>query len=664
LPRPCHKGHMKHLLALFLLALIACTKSPDLLEQTELPESAFVWSSISISAKGIKQNSSLNPQNISISLPTVHLRLGQSKASKYKAILSVSSSGTPTIGTAEIAYLDGISKEVLLLDRDKGIYARYTGAVSSLGQSFKLPILTHINRPCLEVRFTVQTSNGAEFKRLSTDPICPGVTPIDLSIKLKTPIQRLYNATQQQITLRLERPFSIENPLGQERLSVTIPNVQNLELLNRTSAQCSTQQNTVTCVGDLRNLTNNPSTLDIPVQFDPTSTDPITITASYTSQAVETALGNNTITTTLPVLEPPNADLSVQWNIPSQIITDTTTPISITVQNHGTATSTTRKLTATLGNGAVLSTPTNCGLSIGGSTFNCVIPPIAPNGTHTLTWTTSHAYTQTLYLETTVYGNNTDFDVYFNNSASIQSEVIHDPATVTDLSITLNATPDPPQSATGQQYTLTIQNTAQNPANTVAVQFSSSAGVQFTTPDCTYSSSQCSLGTLAAGASRVITFTSTTLPNQAYETVQAHITTSSPESDPNNNNASISATFPGPDMAVALSSSPEPVTQAAGQQHILTIQNIGVVAGSANLEILAGDHPLFTITNSNCVWDANGLRYVCNFASLEPGQLETITLTRIAALTDSGFSLFATVYTSMDTDGGNNTLYESWQFEP
>jgi hypothetical protein len=655
---------MKHLFALFLLALFACTKTPDLLEQTELPESAFVWSTVSISSKGIKQNASQTLQNISISLPTVRLRLGQTKALKFKAILSVSSSGTPAIGTAEIAYLDGITKEVLLLDRDKGIYARYTGAVSSLGQSFKLPILTHINRPCLEVRFTVQTSNGAEFKRLSTDPICPGVTPIDLSIKLKTPIQRLYNATQQQITLRLERPRLIENPLGQERLSVTIPNVQNLELLNRTSAQCSTQQNTVTCVGDLRNNTNNPSTLDIPVQFDPTSTDPITITASYISQAVETALGNNSITATLPVLERPDADLSVQWNLPSQIITDQTTPISITIRNLGTVANTARKLTATVGNGLVLSSPNNCGLSISGSTFNCVIPPIAPNGTHTLTWTTSHAYTQTLYLETTVYGNNTDFDVYFNNSASIQSEVIHDPATVTDLSLTLSATPDPPQSATGQQYTLTVQNTSSNPANAVTVQFYSGAGVEFSTPDCTYSSNECRLGTLAAGASRVLTFTSTTMPNQAYESVQAYVTTSSPESDPNNNSASISATFPGPDMALSLSSSPEPVTQAAGQQHTLTVQNIGVVAGSANLEILVESTQTFSLTHPNCSWDANRLRHVCNFASLEPAQTQTITLTRIAALTDTSFSLYATAYTSMDTDGGNNQVYESWQFEP
>jgi hypothetical protein len=655
---------MRQLLLIVLIALLSCTKSPTLLEQTELPESAFVWSTVNVTSKGIKQSSSLTPQNLNIALPVVRLRLGQTRASKFKAILSVSSSGTPAIGTAEIAYLDGISKEPLFIDREKGTWHRYTGAVNSLGQSLKLPILTYANRPCLEVTFTVQTGNGAEFKRLSTDPICPGVPPIDLSVKLKTPIQRLYNATQQQITLRLERPFSIENPLGQERLSVTIPNVQNLELLNRTFAQCSTQQNTVTCVGDLRNITNNPSTLDIPVQFDAISTDPITITASYTSQAVETALGNNTITATLPILEPPNADLSVQWNIPSQIITDTTTPVTITIQNLGTATSTARKLTAFVGNGSVLSRPTNCGLSIGGSTFNCVIPPIAPNGTHTLTWTTSYAYAQTLYLETTVYGNNTDFDVYKNNSASAQPEVVYDPATVTDLSITLSATPDPPQSATGQQYTLTIQNTSSNPASAVTIQFSSSAGVQFTTPDCTYSSNQCSLGTLAAGASRVITFTSTTTPNQAYETVQAYITTSSPETNTSNNSANLYANFPGADMALSLSSSPEPVTQAVGQQHTLTMQNIGTVAAPVNLEIFAGDDPLFTISNPACSWDPYGRRYSCNFSNLKPGQLETITITRIAALTDTSFSLYATVYTSGDTDQSNNQVYESWQFEP
>jgi hypothetical protein len=655
---------MKHLFMLFFVAFIACTKSPDLLEQTELPDTAFSWSSVNITPRGTKQSSSLTPQNLNITLPTVRIRFGVAKADRYKIILSLSSSGTTATGSAEIALLDGITKEPIPIDREKGTWHRYNGTINSLGQSLKLPSLIFINRPCLEVTFNVQTGNGAEFKRLSTDPICPGVVPIDLSVKLKTPIQRLYQATQQQIILRLERPQTPENPRGYETLSATIPNVQNLELLNRTFAQCSTNQNTVTCVGDLRNNTSDPSTLDIPVQFDPINTDPITITATYTSQAVETALGNNTITATLPVLEPPNADLSVTWNIPSQIIIDTTTPISITVQNHGSATSTARKLTAFVGNGSVLSTPTNCGLSIGGSTFNCVVPPIAPNGSHTLTWTTSYAYAQTLYLETTVYGNNTDFDVYNNNSASARPEVVYDPATVTDLSVSLTATPDPPQSATGQQYTLTVQNISSNPANAVTVQFYSSAGVEFTTSDCVYQNNQCSLGIVGAGASRVITFTSTTTANQSYESVQAYVNTSSPESDPNNNNASLYANFPGKDMALSLSSNPEPVTPALGQQHTITVQNIGTLAGDANLDILVGDNPDFSITNPECQWDTYGYRYSCSFANLEPGQTQSITLTRTTALTSTSYSLYADVYTSFDTDQNNNNLYQEWQFEP
>jgi hypothetical protein len=188
--------------------------------------------------------------------------------------------------------------------------------------------------------------------------------------------------------------------------------------------------------------------------------------------------------------------------------------------------------------------------------------------------------------------------------------------------------------------------------------------VEFTTSDCVYQNNQCSLGIVGAGASRVMTFTSTTTPNQSYESVQAYVNTSSPESDPNNNNASLYVNFPGKDIALSLSSNPEPVTPALGQQHTITVQNIGTLAGDANLDIFVGDNPDFSITNPECQWDTYGYRYSCFFASLEPEQTQTVTLTRTVALTQTSFSLYATVYTSADIDQSNNEIYQDWQFEP
>jgi hypothetical protein len=669
---------MRQLLLLALIALLSCTKSPELLEQTELPDTAFSWSTVSITSKGVRQTHSVQPQNLNVALPQIRLRFGSKNQGlfKTKAVLSVFAPNTTTAtGTATLTLLDGQSFEPLIASSATGAIHQYTGDINSLGTNLRTFQANTSTRPCVRVVFNITTNTGSTFTRTSPAPICPDVPPLDLAIALKTPIKRIYQAPEQQITLRLNRPTLPDNPLRGENLEVTLTGATDLEtkpfLFNAlcTTTDTSTAtvlQNKILCPGSLSTSSSDPRVMDLNLQFNATNSPAsIQISATYTSQAVETALSNNTTSATLPVLEPPNADLSVTWNTPSQITIDTTTPISITVQNYGTATSTARKLTANVGNGAVLSRPTNCGLSSGGSSFNCVVPPIVPNGTHTLTWTTNYAYAQTLYLETTVYGNNTDFDVYNNNSASARPQVIHDPATVTDLSVSLTATPDPPQSAIGQQYTVTVQNTSSIPATFSELQFSSGAGVEFSAVGCGFFYyGSCSLGTIAAGASRVITFTSTTTPNQAYESVQAYVNTSSPESDPNNNSASLSATFPSADMALVLSNSPEPVTPALGQQHTLTVQNIGVLAGSASLEIFAGSTPDFSINHPDCAWEAAGYRYVCNFASLEPGQTQSITLTRTTALTDTSFSVYATVYTSNDTDQNNNNLYQDWQFEP
>jgi hypothetical protein len=649
----------RSLFFIFLLAFFACTKTPDLLEQTELPDTAFTWQSVAITSKGIKQSSSLNPQNVSVSLPIIRLRLGSAKSNKFKATLSLSSSQTTATGTAEITYLDGITKQPLVAAEN--VFHRYEGEITSLGKSLKLPTITSTNRPCLEVKFTVLTGNGAVFKRLSSDPICPGVAPIDISVRLKTPPLPIYNTTGQEIVLRFERPFTPENPVGWQRLTVTVQNASNLTAASwfSWSNNCTTQQETLTCEGAFSHPFNGLlKTFDLPIIFDATNANPVTITAHYSSQAVETALANNTVTATLPVLDPPNTDLAVQWIVPSQIQVGQTVPVTITVTNLGSAANTARKLTANLGNTTIHTSPTNCGMQ--NSLFNCVVPPIPPNGTHHLTWQISTLYAQTLYLETTVFGNNTDWDVYGNNSATANPQVIQDPATVTDLVLSLTADPDPPQASIGQQYTVTITNASSNAAHNLELQFYSSAGVEFSTLDCQVLYAQCSLGTLAAGASRVLTFTSTTEPYYPSDSIQATVTSSSPESNFNDNNATIYATYPTPDVNIVISSNPNPATQAIGQTLTITMQNNGQVTAIGSLQTYYSGVALFS---ANDCTSSNQQNFSCPY-TLEPNQSVTFTLTSTTLETEQSVSLYANTDTSFDQNTTDNYAYWSMVYEP
>jgi hypothetical protein len=656
----------RYFFVLFLLAFVACTKTPDLLENTELPDSAFVWSTVSISSKGVKQTSSQNvgvvPQDFNVILPIVRLRYGMSAANKYKVALSVFSSGVTATGLAEIALLDGDNKEVIPIDREKGTYHRYAGSINSLGQNLKLPTFSYGNRPCLEVTFSIKTGSGAEFKRLSTEPICPGVVPVDLSIKFKSPVQTVYRAADQIITLRLERPMTLDNPMRRERLVVTVPNVENLTTSYRINATCITQENTLTCEGSLGQSGNNPKTMDVQIYFDTLTTDPINITATYTSLALETVLANNTTTATLPVLEPPNTDLALTWNAPSQIIAGLTFPVTVNITNLGTATSTARKFTARLGNVRVSNAANNCGVAQ--SNYLCVIPPIPPNGTHSLTWNITTDYPQRLYLEAVVFGNNLDWDVYNNNQANLQIEVIHDPATITDVTVALTATPNPPQINLGQQYSITVTNISSNPATSVEVQFYSEAGIQFVTSDCTLYYTQCSLGTLAPLESRVITLTSASLPNQATERISAYVSTSSPESDLYNNNQKLYVSFPGPDFALALVSNPNPITQAIGQQHSFTVQNLGTLPEGFHIRIYLSADAQFNLDNNQC-YELHPQEIYCSFPNLAPNQSQTVSLTSISVETKNAGSVYAEVGSdSTDADTSNNQVFQDWQFEP
>lgn len=658
---------MKYLLIILCLALFACTKAPDLLETTELPDTAFTWSTVSITQRGVKQSLSLVQQNMAVEMPQIRLRFGVKEVSsiafKAKALLSVTArAGLFVTGTATVTMLEGDTLEPIIANRETGSIHAYTGTVNTTGSVVRTFQVVSSSRPCLRITFDVTSSLGTNFKRLSSAPICPGVAPVDLSIKLKTPVQTLYRSTNQMLTLRLERPMSPDNPLRLERLVVTVPNVANLRSQYRVNAPCLTQENTLTCEGSLGQTGNDPRTMDVQIFFDALTTDPISITATYTSQALETILGNNTTVVTLPVLEPPNADLALTWTAPTQTIAGQMFPVTVNITNLGTVTSTARKFTASLGNIRVSSSPSNCGF--GNASYTCVIPPISPNGTHTLTWSITPDYPQTVYLEALVYWNNLDWDLYANNYASIQIQALQDPATITDVIVAISATPDPPQIASGQQYTVTVTNTSSNPAQTVELQFYSQAGVQFSTSNCSFEFNLCNLGTLAALESRVITLTTTSTPNQAEERISAYVSTTSPESNSYNNSSELYISFPGPDFALSLSSTPNPVIQATGQQHSFTVQNVGTLSSAFDLRIYVSGNADFSVDNNQC-YELRPKEFYCYFPSLAANQSQTITLTSTSLETLSNTSMFAAVNSySSDADTSNNQVFEEWQFEP
>ena len=178
-----------------------------------------------------------------------------------------------------------------------------------------------------------------------------------------------------------------------------------------------------------------------------------TMTAS--GAVTDTGLSNNTVNVSTPVA-PSFADLSVSVTAPPTMALGENVNYTVSVTNNGPSPAT-----------GVTTSGKLSGVTVIGTLPPCTLGDIAVGATATVTCTTSSVKPTslgTLTYTTTVSGVVTD-SAPANNTASVSTLVNE----VTDLSLSLKATPDSVLQGGAVIYTLSITNAGPSPAHSVTV---------------------------------------------------------------------------------------------------------------------------------------------------------------------------------------------------
>ncbi len=661
---------MKNLFLMLCLAFFACSQAPVLLEDTQLPDGAFTWRTLSLTARGIKtvSDNRLGLQNVVITMPEVRLRFGAALDAgtfKTKSVITViASSKVQVAGTATLTYLDGITREPLT-NYVTGQPYTTTAAINNLGALLRTPQVKSTERPCVQITFDVTTSLGTNFKRQSLEPICPDVPPIDLAITLGGNT-KLYRNYGQSLSLRLTRPQNPQNPIGTETLTISMPGASNFQFSPPLwNAQCLEIPDGLSCVGGFYfNMAGvpPPNVISLALTFDvPDTLETVPLSVTYTSTATETNLSNNTLVANLPTYAPTRANLEVKWLAPTQATSNQLTPLQLIITNRGSSTSTTRAMFFQMYRQlADTQAPSNCGFKHTNYTYACVVPPIAPNASFSMTWTVFTTYQETIQLFAAVYGGS-DLDPVWNNQDATSVTFEPDPATFADVSVSLSSNPSPPQQNAGQVFTLTVTNNSSNPALNTRL-FDGGSSVQRVYTGCLNQDSYCDLGTIAGNETRVVTLTTEQEETAANVTYYFSIYTNTLESNYNNNSVQLSATYPAADLSISLSSDPDPASQAVGAKHLITLSNTGAEAGTADLELYYSGAATFSSSDPSCS-SSDGRAFECVGISLAAGQQKTITLTTVTAETNPNASMAGYFYTvGEDANTSNNYIFQDWSW--
>ncbi len=196
------------------------------------------------------------------------------------------------------------------------------------------------------------------------------------------------------------------------------------------------------------------------------------------------------------------------------------------------------------------------GISYGGTT--CAPGSGGPFTQRTITCTSVPSLAKDASISLGVIYNATQA-VAINDTAEVTTEGSHDPEpgnnqatgsvqilSTADLSITKVDAPDPVKAGENLIYTLTVNNAGPSPAEAVVITDLLPAGVQLvgtpttTVGNCGVGTTTCNLGTLASGASAIITIEVKVLPETRGQLENSANVTSATY-DPNNSNNSATA---------------------------------------------------------------------------------------------------------------------------
>ncbi|MFL5755293.1 MAG: S8 family serine peptidase, partial [Chloroflexota bacterium] len=387
------------------------------------------------------------------------------------------------------------------------------------------------------------------------------------------------------------------------------------------------------------------------------SSDPSTNASnppSGTNQSVSTTGGSLTIAGGL-------ADLSItKTDSPDPVVINGALTYTIGVSNAGPDDASAVKVVDTIPAGTtfVSATGTNwtCNNVSGTVTCNRTGGNLAPGAAPNITIVVTVASTPGSITNSATVSSPND-NTPANNTATAATTV-EGP----DVSITKTDSPDPVAINGTLTYTITAtNNSATIPAVNVVVTDTIPAGTTFvsrTAAGWTCSgttTTSCSMATLAANTSAIITIV-VTAPGTA-QTLSNTATVASPsDNTPANNTATASTAVQVADLTITKTDSPDPVAVSGALTYTITVTNSSTVA--ANSVSVSDTIPAGTtfVSASGTGWTCNAASPVtCTRPSLAAASSATFDIVVTAPATPTTLTNTATVTSPSDSVAGNNS---------
>ena len=345
---------------------------------------------------------------------------------------------------------------------------------------------------------------------------------------------------------------------------------------------------------------------------------PFTNTASVSTTTSDPSAGNNSASAQTTVST--SADLSITKNGTASAVPGSNVTYTITVTNSGPSDAATVSVAdATPAGLTFVSNSGDCATA-----FPCALGTLTSGATRTITavFKVNANYSgASPFTNTATVSSATTDPSSANNSASAQTTVL---AASADLGITKSGTASV-VAGNNVTYTVTVTNAGPSDAAAVSVADTTPAGLTFVSNagDCT-TAFPCSLGALAAGATRTITAVYTVGSNYSGASPFTNTATvSSSTADPSaaNNSASAQTTVSASaDLGITKTGS---TTVVAGNNvtYTITVTNAGPSdAASVSVADTTPAGLTFVSNTGNCL-----TAFPCSLGSIPSGATRTIT---------------------------------------
>ncbi len=508
----------------------------------------------------------------------------------------------------------------------------------------------------LNANALVSISNSASVIATEFDPntsnnnVGPAFTPVFPAADLSLGMTASSNPVNAGTSLSFNLAVSNAGPnatSGSVSISNTFPSGVTSFTFSGAGWACSALAGSVATCTNAASIAASGSAPPLVLSMTAPATGPAVDSASVSAGTGDPNSGNNIASQSVTVT--PQANLSITKTGPASVNAGQNIIYTVTVTNSGPSSAF----------GVSVTDPTPSGLTFvsnsGGCTgaYPCLLGTLTNGQTVTIlsTYATSSASAGSTVVNSASVSSVTADPVPAGNTASFTTTVNGS----ADLAITKNG-PVSSSPGTPLVYTITVTNNGPSDAAAVVVTDPTPVGTTFvsnagacTTPF------PCSLGTMTAGQSKVITATFTTAANFAGTSVtNTAAVSSSTTPDPASANNSTTITTPFGAASADLSivkTGPTSAATGSSVTYTITVTNNGPAA--ATTVVVADPTPAglsLSTTSGNCP-----SAFPCALGSLASGQSATILAIYTVTATSGSTTNTATVISPADNNSANDS---------